>query len=149
MLSHKCLRKSFHNARLCSAAVFTQALAWLGPSSSEILDLYYHLHDADSQAAMRSVAEDAEPEPAVEPVEVAENVDGDIEGTSRANGESEIEKRSEVPEEDELVSVLDEITERAGFEPAVRTSRTQPFQGCSLSHSDTSPTGWHRRHCPR
>ncbi len=31
-------------------------------------------------------------------------------------------------------------TERAGFEPAVQTSRTQPFQGCSLSHSDTSPT---------
>ena len=30
-------------------------------------------------------------------------------------------------------------TERAGFEPAVQTSRTQPFQGCSISHSDTSP----------
>ncbi len=29
--------------------------------------------------------------------------------------------------------------ERAGFEPAVQTSHTQPFQGCSLSRSDTSP----------
>ena len=30
-------------------------------------------------------------------------------------------------------------TERAGFEPAVGTGPTQSFQGCSISHSDTSP----------
>jgi hypothetical protein len=33
------------------------------------------------------------------------------------------------------------ITEKVGFEPTVETSPTQPFQGCSLSHSDTSPAG--------
>ena len=31
------------------------------------------------------------------------------------------------------------ITERAGFEPAVRVNRTPVFETSSLSHSDTSP----------
>ena len=35
--------------------------------------------------------------------------------------------------------VLIRPTERVGFEPAVGTCPTQPFQGCSLSRSDTSP----------
>ncbi len=33
-----------------------KALAWLGHSSSDILDLYYHLHDDDSQQAMQALA---------------------------------------------------------------------------------------------
>jgi hypothetical protein len=32
------------------------------------------------------------------------------------------------------------VTERAGFEPAVRINPTRPFQDRSLGHSDTSPT---------
>ncbi len=32
------------------------ALAWLGHSSSDILDLYYHLHDDDTQQAMQALA---------------------------------------------------------------------------------------------
>ena len=35
------------------------------------------------------------------------------------------------------------LAERAGFEPAVRTSRTQRFQRCSFGHSDTSPWRTH------
>ena len=35
------------------------ALAWMGHSSSKILDLYYHLHDSESQAAMRLLAEES------------------------------------------------------------------------------------------
>ncbi len=62
-----------------------------------------------------------------------------FEGNLRATGQSKIEKTSQVPEINELIASLSNITERAGFEPAVQTSRTQPFQGCSLSHSDTSP----------
>ena len=33
-----------------------KALAWLGHSSSEMLDLYYHLHDEDSQQTMMDLA---------------------------------------------------------------------------------------------
>ncbi len=57
----------------------------------------------------------------------------------RAMGEYEIEKTLQVPEVQKLAAPLSKITERAGFEPAVGTSPTQPFQGCSISHSDTSP----------
>jgi len=34
-----------------------KALAWLGHSSSEMLDLYFHLHDEESQQAMIALAE--------------------------------------------------------------------------------------------
>ena len=37
---------------------YGKALTWLGHGSSRIPDLYYHLHDADSQAAMRSLSGD-------------------------------------------------------------------------------------------
>src|SRR5690606_5131910 len=36
-------------------------------------------------------------------------------------------------------------TETEGFEPSVRTCRTQPFQGCPFSHSGTSPRNPLRR----
>jgi len=39
-----------------SSVPYRMALAWLGHSSSDILDHYYHLHDAESEAAMRSLA---------------------------------------------------------------------------------------------
>ena len=35
---------------------YRKALAWPGHSSSDMLDLYYHLHDEDSQQAMRALA---------------------------------------------------------------------------------------------
>ena len=34
-----------------------KVLAWLGHSSSEMLDLYYHLHDEDSRMTMMALAE--------------------------------------------------------------------------------------------
>ena len=129
-----------HFASMCanSHAAYRKALAWLGHSSSEILDLYYHLHDADSQAAMRSLAADTDGGGAPDSAgngdaavdtdgdhdgtssEVAENPDDEIEGTLRANDQSTNEKRSEDLMEQDLLSVLDEITERGGFEPPVR-----------------------------
>ncbi len=53
--------------------------------------------------------------------------------------QSQFGKTLQVSEVKELVASPSDITERAGFEPAVGTSPTQPFQGCSISHSDTSP----------
>ena len=49
-----------HFASLCAnhRVAYRKALAWLGHSSSEMLDLYYHLHDDDSQQAMMALAED-------------------------------------------------------------------------------------------
>ena len=48
-----------HFASLCAnhSVAYRKALAWLGHSSSDILDLYYHLHDDESEAAMRSLAD--------------------------------------------------------------------------------------------
>jgi site-specific recombinase XerD len=47
-----------HFASLCANhnVAYRKALAWLGHSSSQMLDLYYHLHDEDSQQAMMALA---------------------------------------------------------------------------------------------
>jgi len=122
-------------ASLCANnhTAYRKALAWLGHSSSEMLELYYHLNDEDSQNAMLALEKTDEI--------VISNSDeySPFEGNLRAKGQSKIEKTLQVPEVQELVACLSDVTERAGFEPAVGTSPTQPFQGCSLSHSDTSP----------
>lgn len=49
-----------HFASMCAnhQVAYKKALAWLGHSSSDILDLYYHLHDAESEAAMQALARD-------------------------------------------------------------------------------------------
>jgi hypothetical protein len=94
---------------------------------------YYHLNDEDSQQAMVALANSS----------VVNGSFGSqyspFEGNLRAMGQSKIEKTLQVPQMQELVNTFSNITERAGFEPAVRTSPTQPFQGCSISRSDTSP----------
>ena len=120
-----------HFASMCAnhGVAHRKALAWLGHSSSDMLDLYYHLHDEDSQQTMLALAKSH--------IIVDEKMP--IEGSLRTVGQYKIEKTLQVPEVQELVASLSNITERAGFEPAVETSPTQPFQGCSLSHSDTSP----------
>ena len=64
-------------------------------------------------------------------------------GSLRATGESKMVKNLQPAELKELIACIsaeNKNTEKAGFEPAVGTSPTQPFQGCSLSHSDTSPS---------
>ncbi len=106
--------------------------AWLGHSNSEMLDLYYHLHDDDSQRTMMELAKSV----------VSDLADDGFEDILRTVGEYKISNNTQVPELQGLMDVILENknkTERPGFEPGVRTSPTQPFQGCSISHSDTSP----------
>ena len=114
-----------HFASVCAnhQVAYRKALTWLGHSSSQILDLYYHLHDADSQAAMKSLAADGLGWcwcQNVATAKITENLDHDVEGNLRAIGGSTIEKLSQDHAEDDLVKALIGITERAGFEPAVR-----------------------------
>ncbi len=47
-----------HFASLCANhhVAYRKALAWMGHSSSEVLDLYYHLHDEESESAMKALA---------------------------------------------------------------------------------------------
>ena len=51
-----------------------------------------------------------------------------FEGNLRANGQSKIEKTLQVPEIQELIGTLSNITERAGFEPAVRRKANTGFR---------------------
>jgi hypothetical protein len=76
-------------------------------------DLYYHLHDEDSQRAMEALAEST-PAGASD-----ERANSPSEGNLRAMGQSKIEKTLQVPVVQELVTSLANITERAGFEPAL------------------------------
>jgi hypothetical protein len=103
-------------------------------SSSQMLDLYYHLHDDDSQQTMMALAKSASGRSSD-----SEGVPA-LEGNLRAMGQSKIEKPLQVPEVQGLVTSLANVTERAGFEPAVGINPTRPFQDRSLGHSDTSPT---------
>ncbi len=124
-----------HFASLCANhhTAYRKVLSWLGHSSSQMLELYYHLHDDESQKAMMELVQVSDSSKN----QVDEN--SPFEGNLRTNDQYKIEKTLQVLEVKELVSTLSNITERAGFEPAVGTSPTQPFQGCSISHSDTSP----------
>jgi hypothetical protein len=92
-----------------------------------MLDLYYHLHDDDSQQAMLALAttgtETAAAGPAV--------VEGS-EGSLRANGQSTIEKLLQVREFQELVDCLQKESERGGFEPPVQLLTVQRFSKPSL-----------------
>ena len=101
-----------HFASMCAnhGVAHRKALAWLGHSSSDMLDLYYHLHDEDSQQTMLALAKSHVPE--------GEEILN--EGNLRATGEYKIEKTLQVPAVQELVASLSNITEKAGFEPAVR-----------------------------
>jgi len=129
-----------HFASLCAnhSVAYRKALAWLGHSSSEILDLYYHLHDADSQAAMQSLAEDTFVKLPEKDKLIAEDEKSAFEGNLRAIGGSRIEKKPQAPDMQELVDALCGPTERAGFEPAVPCG-TRHFQCRTIGHSVTSP----------
>jgi len=102
-----------HFASLCANhhIAYRKALAWLGHSSSDILDLYYHLHDEDSQNAMKELAkshDEEQPDP--------------NKGNLRATGESKTVKNLQPIELQELIDVIladKEKTERVGFEPTV------------------------------
>ena len=79
-----------------------------------MLELYYHLHDDESQKAMMELAQVSDSDKN----QVDEN--SPFKGNLRANGQYKIEKTLQVPEVQELVTTLSNITERAGFEPAQR-----------------------------
>ena len=113
-----------HFASLCANhhVAYRKALAWLGHSSSQMLDLYYHLHDEDSRQAMMALAEAGESREK----EVARC--SPFEGNLRATGQSRIEKTLQVPEVRELVTCLSDMAERPGFEPGV------PFRAHSVSN---------------
>ncbi len=87
-----------------------KALAWLGHSSSDMLDLYYHLSDEDSLNSMMELANSVKP--------CYEN--NGFEDSLRTVGESKIEKTLQVLELQELVESLSNAAERGGFEPPVR-----------------------------
>ncbi len=103
-----------HDFGLCAKnnVAYRKALTWLGHSSSQMLKLYYHVHDEDSQKAMAALAADefrgglaSAPNP---------------EGNLRATRGSRIEDSAQVPELQQLVSCIEQSAKRAGFEPAVR-----------------------------
>jgi hypothetical protein len=85
-----------------------KALAWLGHSDSSILQLYYHLTDSDSKAAMHALAgEFVAPE--LKPSAFA------TEGNLRAMGQSKIENGAQNKAEQLLMELLGRDTERPGF----------------------------------
>ncbi len=131
-----------HFASLCANhhVAYRKALAWLGHSSSEMLDLYYHLHDDDSQQAMQALAAAA-----LRPTGT-DGAPSPSEDNLRARSESKIEKALQVPEFHELAETLSGITERAGFEPADRL----PYHRFSKPARSATPAPLHascdRRH---
>ena len=78
-----------------------------------MIELCYHLHDEDSQKAMLALANSG----IIGGCFSGKNLT--LEGNLRATGPSKIEKALQVPEVQELVTILSQVTERAGFEPAV------------------------------
>jgi len=101
-----------HFASLCANhhVAYRKALSWLGHSSSKMLELYYHLHDDESQKAMIALANQSI---------IRGNFEAQyspFEGNLRANGQYKIEKTLQVPEVKQLVTTLSNITERAGFD---------------------------------
>ena len=134
-----------HFASLCAnhRVAYRKALAWLGHSSSEMLDLYYHLHDEDSQQAMQALAATG-----VLPAPDAKVGAGDEvprkqgpsapEGTLRAMNGSTIEKLLQVHEFQELAECIAEESERMGFEP-MDPCGSPVFKTGTFGHSVTSP----------
>ena len=133
-----------HFASLCAnhQVAHRKALSWMGHSSSQILDLYYHLTDDDSQQAMKALAADKSGPPAktgAESVVAAKKPAVDFEGELRARGQSKLEKTSQATVTQQLVDYLLDETEREGFEPSVMLGTTPVFETGPFSHSGTSP----------
>ena len=76
-----------HFASMCAnhQVAHRKALAWLGHSSSEMLDLYYHLNDEDSHNTMMALAKSYE----------IEIVPTQNKGSLRAMGQSKIVKNTQ------------------------------------------------------
>ena len=103
-----------HFASICAnhGVAYRKALAWLGHSNSEMLDLYYHLHDDDSQKTMMDLAKS----------HVSDLAENYFEDSLRTVGESKIVEDTQVIEIKELMECIladKQKTERVGFEPTV------------------------------
>ena len=143
-----------HFASLCAnhQVAYRKALAWLGHSSSEILDLYYHLHDEDSRQAMMALAgvsDDGEQDEDDKNGEQgkAPEPDSPSEDRLRAEAESEIETSPQVPEIQALTGTLSELAESEGFEPPDRKTGhrfSRPTHSTALA---TLRAGWSGRAC--
>jgi hypothetical protein len=109
-----------HFASLCAnhQVAHRKALTWMGHSSSEILDLYYHLSDPDSQGAMKALATTTAFQTLAPTVtttgSTTTTMEAPFEGNLRATGQSTIEKLPQAALEEQLVAVLDQITESVG-----------------------------------
>ena len=87
-----------HFASMCAnhGVAYRKALAWLGHSNSEMLDLYYHLHDDDSQKTMMKLTKSG----------VSDLADNRFEDSLRTVGQSKIVKNPQVPELQELIDMI-------------------------------------------
>ncbi len=89
---------------------YRKALAWLGHSNSEMLDLYYHLHDDSCRKTMMELAKS----------ETSELADDDFEDSLRTVDEYKISKNLQPIELQELIDVIlanKEKTERWDSNP--------------------------------
>jgi hypothetical protein len=105
---------------------YKYVLEWMGHSSRDVPDMYFTMNDRHAQAAMNSLSFNS----------------GKAENRTvpeRSGGHSD-QTLPQVSHVQTVTITPRNITERAGFEPAVRINPTRPFQDRSLSHSDTSPT---------
>ena len=104
-----------HFASLCAnhQVAHRKALAWLGHSSSQMLDLYYHLHDEESKQAMLALARTGQNGGLVErPKSLFERY-------LRARRISRISGGSQSAAVQEVAEWLKSMAERVGFEPTV------------------------------
>ena len=128
-----------HFASLCAnhSIAYRKALTWLGHSKSEMLDLYYHLHDADSQAAMKSLADDAVNVKASTGAadSSAESAEGGFEGNGAVNNrESTPSSRGQG-----ACGVLRNWNGEGGIRTRGTRKGTRHFQCRPIGHSGTSP----------
>jgi integrase len=108
-----------HFASLCANhhVAYRKALAWLGHSDSSILQLYYHLSDEDSQAAMTSLATKPSPQPLRHQADqVADVLPSNAEGVLKTIAGSKIGNELQVQIEQILTELPNFGTERGRFE---------------------------------
>ncbi len=119
-----------HFASLCANhnVAHRKGLAWLGHSSSQMLDLYYHLHDEDSQHAMMELA-------GVDESENTRSLRVGFEGNRGVNNrESRTSSRAEA-----TCAMPHRRIGEGGIRTPATVARRPHFECGSFSHSDTSP----------
>jgi len=125
-----------HFASLCANhnIAYRKALAWLGHSSSQMLDLYYHLYDEDSQQAMMALANSC----------VVDGCFGSqystFEGNLRAMGQSKNRENSASSANARACKHTVFNNGEGGIRTRGPQKRTPVFETGSINRSDTSPS---------